>query len=122
MASSSLPLASETRQAAAPVDLVHLARHTFGNRELEHEVLRLFSCQSEIWMEKLKQAHDAAQRARAVHTIKGSARGIGAWQVADLAERLEADAQAMTDGLSGDLEDAISAANAFIRHLLNERA
>ncbi|MEI2383844.1 Hpt domain-containing protein [Breoghania sp. JC706] len=120
MASSGLASSGDGGTSAAPVDLVHLARHTFGNRALEQEVLRLFSRQSEIWLEKLKRAPDAGQRSEAAHTIKGSARGIGAWQVAELAERVEGDAQAMTDGLSGDLEAAIAAANTYIRHLLDE--
>ena len=115
---SSGPACGE-QSAAAPVDLVHLARHTFGDRALEEEVLRLFAGQSAHWMERLKEARDAGQRSEAAHTIKGSARGIGAWQVAELAERLESDSQTMSERLSGDLEAAIGEANAFIQDLLD---
>lgn len=110
--------ASGEHAVSAPVDLVHLARHTFGDRALEEEVLRLFARQSRHWMERLKEARDAGQRSEAAHTIKGSARGIGAWHVAELAERLESDSQAMSERLSGDLEAAIGETNAFIQDLL----
>ncbi len=100
---------------AHPVDLVHLARHTLGNRDLEQEVLRLFVRQSAAFLDKMKGAADHEQRARAAHTIKGSARGIGAWQVADCAEAVEgADAKEPLAALEG----AIDEANAYINALL----
>ncbi|WP_162901606.1 hypothetical protein [Breoghania sp. L-A4] len=55
------------------MDLVHLARHTLGNRDLEQEVLRLFIRQSVVFLDKMKGATNHEQRACAAHTIKGSA-------------------------------------------------
>ena len=52
-----------------PVDLVHLARYTLGNRALEREVLELFLTQSQIYLERLREsAEDRAWR-DAAHTI-----------------------------------------------------
>ena len=62
-----------------PVDLVHLAKYTMGNRELELEVLTLFTKQSLIYLERLSNAADQQTWKEAAHTLKGSARGIGAW-------------------------------------------
>jgi HPt (histidine-containing phosphotransfer) domain-containing protein len=75
--------------AQRPVDLAHLARSTMGDRSLEREVLALFARQATLLLDRMRQA-EAASVAGIAHTLKGSARGIGAWQVADAAERLEA--------------------------------
>jgi len=105
-----------------PVDLVHLARHTLGNRDLEHEVLRLFERQSVIYLSRLKDARKAPDRFQAAHTIKGSARGIGAWRVANLAEALEDEAPPVHGArkMIADLENAIGEANGFIREILKD--
>ena len=71
-----------------PIDLVHLARTTLGDRALEREVLQLFDRQSDILIARMRTATPAAVAALA-HTLKGSARGIGAWRVARAAELLE---------------------------------
>lgn len=106
----------------APVDLVHLARHTLGNRDLEREVLRLFVLQSRMLLERMSEAGgetgDEAALARLLHTLLGSARGIGAWQVARSVERQQ---EALDAGLSPDLADvgaAVAAAGVFIEDIL----
>lgn len=78
------PLASIER----PIDLVHLARMTFGDRSLEREVLGLFDRQAGILMARMEAAAPAAVPSIA-HTLNGSARGIGAWRVVRTADALE---------------------------------
>ena len=68
-----------------PIDLVHLARMTLGERSLEREVLQLFDRQSTLLVARMRSAPPAAIAALA-HTLKGSARGIGAWRVARAAD------------------------------------
>lgn len=104
-----------------PVDLVHLARHAMGDAELEREVLRLFVTQSLIYLERIKQAHDTTSWRAAAHTLKGSARGIGAWGVATRAENLEGlgfdpQAECCRHAISA-LESEIDRANHYIRSL-----
>jgi len=72
-----------------PIDLVHLARMTLGERSLEREVLQLFERQSTLLLARMRTAAPAGVVTLA-HTLKGSARGIGAWRVARAAEALEA--------------------------------
>ena len=72
-----------------PVDLVHLARYTLGDRSLEREVLKLFLTQSRIYLARLENAPDDKTWRDTAHAIKGSARGIGAWHVASAAEAVE---------------------------------
>ena len=71
-----------------PIDYEHLQRMTLGDAGIEHEVLSMFSAQSAKLIQTLMaQPSDAGALA---HTLKGSARAIGAFAVADAAERLEA--------------------------------
>ena len=71
-----------------PIDLAHLAKMTFGDRALEREVLRLFDRQTELLLARMRQIAPAGLAAMA-HTLRGSANGIGAWQVARAAEAVE---------------------------------
>src|ERR1044072_5968845 len=68
-----------------PIDLVHLARTTLGDRSLEREVLQLFDRQSALLIARLHSAGPDGV-AMITHTMEGSARGIGAWRVARAAE------------------------------------
>lgn len=70
------------------VDLAHLFRMTLGDRALEREILQLFSRQTDMLMARMQDAAPASVAAMA-HTLKGSARGIGAWRVADAADVVE---------------------------------
>jgi hypothetical protein len=104
------------------IDLVHLGRLTFGDRSLQVEVLRLFDRQSEMLSERMVRSAPNVIGALA-HTLKGSARGIGAWQVAAAAEALEGAAAnhcaADLSGLMDRLAAAIAEAHAAIGKLLN---
>jgi HPt (histidine-containing phosphotransfer) domain-containing protein len=71
-----------------PLDLVHLARQTLGDRALEREVLALFRIQAQSIYRQMAEA-PSSHRADLAHTLKGSARAVGAWQVAERAEACE---------------------------------
>lgn len=91
-----------------PIDLVHLARTTLGDRSLEREVLQLFDRQSTLLIARMRTAQPPGILTLA-HTLNGSARGIGAWRVARAAEALELAASNSTDEVGGAL-DRLSAA------------
>lgn len=89
------------------IDTGHLARMTLGDTTLQHEVLTLFITQSASLIDRLAQC--PANAAALAHTLKGSARGIGAFAVAACAERLEravGDRKAQVSALT-DLRQAI---------------
>ena len=71
-----------------PVDLAHLARQTMGDRSLEQEVLALFVQQALSVREKIVDA-DIKDRLLLAHGLKGSARGVGAFAIADCATEIE---------------------------------
>lgn len=103
-----------------PIDLVHLARMTQGERSLEREVLQLFERQATILLARLQAAPAEAVPSLA-HTLKGSARAIGAAHVARAAEALEvtdaADAADFKRVLT-ELRAATEEARGFIADLL----
>src|SRR5271166_1215527 len=107
--------------AEGPIDLSHLARITFGEKNLQAEVLALFDRQADMLLARMQQISPNAAAAYA-HTIGGSARGVGAWKVAAAAERLELAARdADPAGFSGALRQlagAIGEARAAILKLL----
>ena len=71
------------------LDRDHLARYTMGDVVLEREVLGLFIGQMPVTVASLRDSGDAVSWTRAAHTIKGSARAVGAWRLAQLAEHAE---------------------------------
>lgn len=84
------PLASAPSERA--IDLDHLSRQTLGDRALERDVLTLFERQARQVLAQLAQPPREAEnkwRGGLAHTLKGSARAIGAFEVARAAERYE---------------------------------
>jgi HPt (histidine-containing phosphotransfer) domain-containing protein len=76
-----------------PIDIAHLKCMTLGDAGLEREVLAMFAGQTARLIEALAALPPEA--AELAHTLKGSARAIGAFGVADAAEAFEA---ALRDG------------------------
>lgn len=105
-----------------PVDLVHLSRQTFGSKELEAEVLGLFLNHSRLCFQRLRQATSEREYIEAAHAIKGSARAIGAFTLADMAEQLEQSVK--TGHLDGtepaidEIEQCLELTNSYISHLI----
>ena len=101
-----------------PIDVAHLQRMTLGDVRLTREVLGMFSLQSSRLLDALADLpSDAAALA---HTLKGSARAIGAFAVAEAAADLEAGIKAGCDtaGALVKLDGAVTKACAAIEALL----
>jgi len=94
----------EGDRQATVIDENHLGRMTLGDRRLEREVLELFLRQTTIMLNRVVGA-EPPLAAAAAHTLKGSARGIGAWRVARAAELLEQAANGVA-GKNGRADDA----------------
>jgi HPt (histidine-containing phosphotransfer) domain-containing protein len=80
---------AEAYDGAAAIDLRHLSRYTLGDPALEAEVLGLFAEQLPDTIDALKEACCDKAWYTAAHTLKGSARAVGAWRLAQLAEQAE---------------------------------
>ncbi|MEJ2378895.1 MAG: Hpt domain-containing protein [Pseudolabrys sp.] len=94
------------------IDRAHLAQMTFGDRSLERELLELFDRQAAMLIARMRQS-DPGVVATLAHTLNGSARGIGAGEVARAAEAAELAAcepagacAAAVERLAAAIEDA----------------
>ena len=109
-----------------PVDLTHLSRYTGGERALNAEVLQLFVDQSADLMRQLQgvvDARDSKTWRHITHSLKGAARGIGAFPLAQVAAEAEPldpaieHAQAMTALMN--LKARTEAVHEFVRSYLD---
>lgn len=81
----------ESRPASdTPIDWSHLSRFTLGDKALETEVLGLFAMDAPRYLAKMIAARSRKDWIEAAHTLKGSARAVGAWNVAECAQSAEA--------------------------------
>src|SRR5687768_8426597 len=78
-----------SKDAHGPVDMIHLAKQTLGDRGLEEEVLRMFDETSRIYFERIERSTSVDELMRHLHTLKGAAAGVGARAIADLARTAE---------------------------------
>ena len=79
-------------RVATPIDLDHLARYTGGERSLNAEILKLFDSQVTDMVGQLNaviELRDAKRWREIAHTIKGAARGVGAFGMGEAAAAAE---------------------------------
>jgi HPt (histidine-containing phosphotransfer) domain-containing protein len=104
------------RDIKGVVDFAYLEGFAAGEDEVIDEVLALFREQSVIWGKLLAPGHEGWRDA--VHTLKGAARGVGAFALGDECQACEA---AGAGGLEA-VRDALDAALADIAAYVHERA
>ena len=104
-----------------PVDLVHLARYTMGNKSLEREILDLFVDQSWLTLSRLQAATSDKEWRDHAHALLGSARAVGAKCVADrvlIAQRLPGgQADPNRAAILAQIAAELETANTYIREL-----
>ena len=100
------------------IDLVHLQRMTLGDAALEREVLAMFVAQATHLISALAEL--PPDSGVMVHTLKGAARAVGACEVGNAAERLEAALKSEADIAHQlvDLQEAVARARAAIDAIL----
>ena len=75
-----------------PIDLDHLAHYTGGEQSINAEILRLFDFQVTDMVGQLNTllaVRDAKRWREITHTIKGAARGVGAFGMGEAAAAAE---------------------------------
>jgi HPt (histidine-containing phosphotransfer) domain-containing protein len=98
--------------AAQPVDYQHLETQAAGNLDVMREVLALFVTHCEQVLGELERTNDAKTWKQWTHTLKGSARGVGAFALADAAA--DAERHSLDKGKIEPLRTAFTEARAFI--------
>jgi HPt (histidine-containing phosphotransfer) domain-containing protein len=94
------------QEPSGTVDFGYLEGFAAGDRQVVSEVLGLFQQQAQAWTGSLDAA-DPGWR-DLVHTIKGSARGIGANLLGDVCARAEAEGPERLPAVRAALEAAIA--------------
>ncbi|TPW31950.1 Hpt domain-containing protein [Pararhizobium mangrovi] len=97
-------------KAAGPLDLRHLQRQTMGDATFERDVLNIFLDEARECMTRLKNTA-GPERGALAHRLKGAARGVGAFALAQSAAELEDnphDAAAL-DAVKRDLNAVVQA-------------
>jgi len=74
---------------SAPIDYSHLDMYVQGDRALLDEILTIFEEQANALKEALDPAAADEAWRHASHTLKGAARGVGAFSLGDVAEEAE---------------------------------
>lgn len=77
-------------RASAIIDMSHLRTMTEGDEAVMAEVFDLFQAQAELWERLLTPDAPLHTWRDAAHTLKGSARGLGLWPLAEACARAEA--------------------------------
>lgn len=85
------------------LDRDHLARYTGGDTALEAELFNLFLKQTQACLERLKIAQSDQEWCDAAHTLKGSARGIGAFKLGEVCADAETCATDQRSTVMADL-------------------
>jgi hypothetical protein len=98
-------------QPSGIVDFGYLEGFTAGDRRVIDEVLTLFRQQAQLWAVSLGAA-DPNWR-DVVHTIKGSARGVGANALGDVCAQAEVDGEAGLPAVLTALGAAVTEITAY---------
>jgi hypothetical protein len=84
-----------------PLDMIHLAKQTLGDKGIEEEVLRVFDDASRTYFARIETSTNVADLMVHLHTLSAAAAGVGARAIADLARMVEED---LKDGKPVDPE------------------
>jgi hypothetical protein len=100
------------RDLSGAVDFAYLEGFALGDAKVIDEVLALFREQASLWAPML----DAGQEGwrDAVHTIKGAARGVGAFALGDACERAEAAGPGALPAVHAALDAALFDVAAYV--------
>lgn len=104
------------RDLTGAVDFAYLESYAAGDLGVVQEVLELFRQQASLWAPLLVPGQEGWRDA--VHTIKGTARGIGAGALAAACEAAEAEGEGQLPAVRDALDAALSDVAAYVHELM----
>ena len=104
------------RDITGAVDFAYLENYAAGDPTFVEEVLGLFREQASIWRSMLDPSGEGWRDA--VHALKGSARGVGAFQLGEVCEH----AESAGEGALPDVQSALDVALFDIAAYQHEQA
>jgi len=106
-------------QPAPVFDTAHLAQYTGGDRVLEAELAGLLREQADRCLAAMATAEDPVAWKAAAHTLKGAARGVGAFALGEACQRAEEAGPVSWPAACADVRRACEDAFAAIEATLN---
>ena len=103
------------RDLTGAVDFAYLEDFAAGDLSVVEEVLALFRQQAELWSGMLRE--DGVGWRDAVHTIKGAARGVGAFALGEACAQAEIHGAARLGGVRHALDVALHDISAYEHEL-----
>lgn len=100
-------IAAMENPASPLFDAAHLARYTGGDAALRDELLSLMCDQAQRCLAIMAAPADATAWQAACHTLKGAARGVGAFALADLCDAVEAATEPAWPGARLEVERCV---------------
>ncbi len=100
------------RDLTGAVDYAYLERFALDDAQVIDEVLALFREQAAIWAPMLDPSVDGWLDA--VHTIKGAARGVGAFALGEACDRAETVGAGALPGVHAALDAALFDVAAYV--------
>lgn len=97
------------------VDFDYLESYAGGDLQVVREVLALFQGEAEAWATGLSAPGDGWRDL--AHTIKGSARGIGAGVLGDVADRAEREGPSLAPDLRAALSDVLAEIEGYLSRI-----
>ena len=113
------------RDITGAVDFDYLEGYAAGDMALVDEVLAIFREQAALWSPLIDPHHPAEGWGDAVHTLKGAARGVGAFALGaacEEAEKAEKTDEAAVPARLHAVQNALDLALADIAAYAHERA
>ncbi|MEO0543198.1 MAG: Hpt domain-containing protein [Pseudomonadota bacterium] len=111
-----MPSSHETDHALTPIDLDFLSSQAGHDRELVEDLLHIFVKQVRSLSRTMHTESDLEAVLRAAHTLKGTARAVGAARIEASVEALERDAE--NKKCLAQLSDEVDAACDYVASLL----
>jgi HPt (histidine-containing phosphotransfer) domain-containing protein len=112
-------MVADTRSFDHPLfDAAHLRRYTDGDAALTRELLELMCEQARRCIGLMAEARDVSQWRTATHTLKGAARGVGAFALAEVCDLAEEQPQLAWDGARLEIERCFSETEAAFSGVL----
>jgi HPt (histidine-containing phosphotransfer) domain-containing protein len=99
-------------QASGAVDFPYLTQYAAGDESLVREVLAVFCAEAAEWSDKLCAAADGWRTV--VHTLKGTARTIGAYRLGELCETAEAQGTATLPQVCEELATVVTEISEYL--------
>ncbi len=113
-----MPVAADGGDGGPAIHIDELRHYTAGDEAVMRDVLDIFRTQAALWLDQLSPDLSDTDWTALAHSLKGSARGIGALAFAAIAEEAETAPASSRPGLRARLGRELERVVAEIEHII----